>query len=456
MTFTFSLTSPRARCLLGILGIVTVLAVEPTLIAGEPEFRAGFAKRDITPQEPMPMWGYGDRHDKLSTGTIHPLHAKAIVIHAGKDKVALVGLDLGRGPTSSMTHSIRQAIREQAAIEHLMISGSHTHHGPCIELLDHSGFGKDKFPAAVAYNLKLSGLLVEAILEADQNAIPARIGVSTRKVNLNRNRHSKRSPKAVDPMLSVIRLDAHEGDREGQPIAVLVNYAAHPTMTDTHQLKFSADYPGFLQDKVEHDLDTGCVFMQGAAGDMSVNPPTGVHGPQAYGERLAAEVIELVIATQGEVPKKSTLRGRVDHFHFKSRVDFTSPLIAYAYGEAFYPELIRCFTKELQAGIPPELNTVVLNGQLALIGGSGEFFCNHANRLKTRSYLPHTLFFGYCNDHYLYFPTIEAVSEGGYGADPPVSPVEVGAGEQMMNQALKNIYTLVGKIAPEKSTTAKP
>jgi neutral ceramidase len=45
----------------------------------------------------------------------------------------------------------------------------------------------------------------------------------------------------------------------------------------------------------------------------------------------------------------------------------------------------------------------------------------------------------------MYFPTIEAASEGGYGGDATVSPVQIGAGEQMMNQALINIYTMLGK-----------
>jgi hypothetical protein len=93
------------------------------------------------------------------------------------------------------------------------------------------------------------------------------------------------------------------------------------------------------------------------------------------------------------------------------------------------------------------LNTVLLNRNIALVGGSGEFFCNHAVRLKERSYVDHTLFFGYCNGHCLYFPTIEAASEGGYGADAAVSPVAVGAGERMMNRALINIYTMLGKYA---------
>jgi hypothetical protein len=48
----------------------------------------------------------------------------------------------------------------------------------------------------------------------------------------------------------------------------------------------------------------------------------------------------------------------------------------------------------------------------------------------------------------MYFPTIEAASEGGYGGDATVAPVQIGAGEQMMNQALINIYTMLGKFPP--------
>ena len=56
------------------------------------------------------------------------------------------------------------------------------------------------------------------------------------------------------------------------------------------------------------------------------------------------------------------------------------------------------------------------------MGVPGEPFCQHAVRLRQRAYLPTVLVFGYCNGHLLYFPTIEAASEGGYGADPQVSP----------------------------------
>jgi hypothetical protein len=62
-------------------------------------------------------------------------------------------------------------------------------------------------------------------------------------------------------------------------------------------------------------------------------------------------------------------------------------------------------------------------------------------------------FLGYCNDYQQYVPTIEAAAEGGYGADPLVSPVEVGAGERMIDRALVNLYKMRGKLpnlTPEK------
>jgi neutral ceramidase len=410
-----------------------------------PSFEVGFGERDITPPAGLPMWGYGARHDMLSQGALDPLFAKAVVIRAGNDKLAIVGLDMGRGPTQPIMETIRHAIVERGLIANVMISGSHTHHGPVIELTDRKGYGKGKFDAAVAYSNRLPELIVEAILEADRNAKQARIGINSRvDLNLNRNRQSKRIPKATDPMLAVIRFD---DAKTGKPIAIVVNFAGHAVMTNERILKYSADYPGFLKKRVESQLDTHCVFMQGAAGDMSVNAGE-FHGPERFGEHLGDLVVELAKATKTQVPPHPSIKGRVDHFLFHSRTDFANPLVTALYSQAFFPELVRNFVAEFREGVPTELNTVLLNGDTALVGASGEFFSNHSKRLKERSYVPHTLFFGYCNGHSMYFPTIEAASEGGYGADAQVSPAEIGAGEQVMNRALVNIYTMLGKLRP--------
>src|SRR5581483_8715702 len=78
----------------------------------ETTFKAGIARREITPREPVPMWGYGDRHDKLSEGTLDPLYAVALVLQAGAQKLAIVGLDLGRAPAEASLQKIRQRIAE--------------------------------------------------------------------------------------------------------------------------------------------------------------------------------------------------------------------------------------------------------------------------------------------------------------------------------------------------------
>ena len=411
--------------------------------ADEPTFNVGFAKRDITPQAPTPMWGYGERHALLSQGTAEPLMAKAVVIEAGNERLAIVGLDIGRGPTTAMMKQIREAVSEKAGVGQVMISGSHTHHGPVIELTDREGFGKGKFDDAVAYSIRLPELLIEAIVEAKNNAVPARIGVAKKNLELNRNRHTKRTLKPTDPMLAVIRFD----DAAGKPIAVVVNFAAHPVTMDTMVLKFSPDYPGALQNRVEQIMQTNCIFMQGASGDMSSN--RGAMNGTQYGESLGDHVIELAKSVETKVPANPSIQGKVNRFKFTSRVDFKNTILMAMFERAFFPELVRNYAQEFADGIEPELTTVLVNGDLALVGGSGEFFCNHANRLKERSYVKDTLFFGYCNGHHMYFPTIEAASEGGYGGDATVAPVQIGAGEQMMNQALVNIYTMLGKFPPE-------
>src|SRR5579871_6709898 len=295
--------NPRFVFVCLAMGFSTI-CIAGTVVGGDqPKFQVGFAKRDVTPQANTPMWGYGARHAALSQGALDPLYAKAIVIQAGNDRLAIVGCDLGRGPTKAMMEKIRKELSEKAKIQHVLISGSHTHHGPVLELTDREGCGKGKYDDAVAYAQKLPDLLIEAVLEAAGNLKLARMGIASKDVSLNRNRHTKRTPKVTDPMLAVLRFD----DSDGKPQAILVNFAAHPVMTDGAILKFSADYPGFMMNRVESELKTACVFMQGASGDMSANPSPGISGPKAFGEDLGNEVLKLAESITTAVPAKPSI-----------------------------------------------------------------------------------------------------------------------------------------------------
>jgi neutral ceramidase len=402
--------------------------------AAAQDLQAGAAKTDITPPIGYSMWGYGARHDGPSTGILDHLHARALVLGVGDERIALVSLDLGRAPTRQSMAAIRARVKAAAGIEHLFVVGSHTHHGPVIELRN---WPDPKNP----YVVQLEQKLADVILEAARTMVPARLGVASKQVPYNRNRHSKLPEKPVDHELLVLRVET----TNGKAIAHAVNFAAHPTMHSAQVFKFSADYPGALAEVVEKESGAPCLFLQGAAGDLSPNPGEN-HGPEKFGQALGKEVLALAKTIQCTDAAQHSLQVREDDFQFKSRTDFSSLLIKAMFVQAFFKDLVDFYIAEYRDGIRPHLTTALLDGKIGLVGVSGEFFCGHSLNLKRRARLDHLFFMGYCNDYHQYFPTIQGAAEGGYGADPQVSPVEVGAGERMMDRALIHLYKMRGKL----------
>ncbi len=76
------------------------------------ELYAGAAKIVVTPPTGHPMWGYAARRDAPSVGVLDELYARALVLSVGKERIALVSLDLGRPPTRRHTAAIRRATRK--------------------------------------------------------------------------------------------------------------------------------------------------------------------------------------------------------------------------------------------------------------------------------------------------------------------------------------------------------
>jgi hypothetical protein len=299
----------------------------------------------------------------------------------------------------------------------------------------------DNWPSAKdSYVRHLEDKLAGVIIQAAAALKPARIGVVSQQTTLNRNRHSQRADKPVDGELLVLRIESIAG----KPIATAVNFAAHPTLLPWETYKFSADYPGVLASLIEKETGAPCLFLQGAAGDLSVN--AGEHRGLTFGQVLGGRVLSLLKTAKVAIPEKPSLKIREDDFRYGKRFDLGNRATRLFYELAFFKRIVAFYEQEYRDGVRPHLTTALVNGDIGLVGVSGEFFCGHALSLKKRVRLPHLLFLGYCNDYQQYFPTIEAAAEGGYGADATVSPVEVGAGEQMMNRALIDLYQMRGKL----------
>jgi len=284
--------------------------------------------------------------------------------------------------------------------------------------------------------------IVAAIAEADKALVPVKMASGVRELEgFNRNRHTKLQPPPVDRTLGVLRFD---DATTGAPIAVIVNFTGHPTSISAKILEFSADYVGAMKRTVEKEFGGTALFMQGASGDISINK--GERGDHTeFGAALGREVVKLASSLSPAIPNKPSLIVKEERFRFDSRTDLKNPLVRVAYSVAFFPELIANFVDEYADGVRPRLTVALLNGDIALVGASGEFFCEHAMRLRARARTGSLFFFGYCNGYHQYFPTIEAAAEGGYGADNQVAPAEVGAGERLINTALIWLFQMQGK-----------
>ncbi len=414
--------------------LVVLVGLLPPSVA-RAGFEAGAAAADITPPPGYPMWGYASRKDKPAEGTRDPLFARALVLKSGEGKVALVSLDLGRAPTRASMARVRDGVKANGFAE-LFLVASHTHHGPVIEL--------DTWPKDRPYVRELEDALVKLVKSADAARVPARYAVASTEVPLTRNRQSRRKDAPVDRELLVL----HVEDMAGKPIANAVNFAAHPTTLPASLMRFSPDFPGATATRVE--AATGgapCLFLQGAAGDLSPTLTPAAPDGDAFGRLLGDSVLSLLKDVRFE-KQGDSLNARREELRFKAVLDVRNPFVRGALSDAFFPELIGFFEREYADGVRPTVATAVLDDRVGFVGLSGEFFCEHALGLKRRARLPHLFVLGYCNDYHQYFPTIQAVSEGGYGTGLPVSVAELGAGERVADRALLHLYQLRG-LVPE-------
>lgn len=418
-------------------------------------FRAGVTKVDITPPLGYEMWGYSDRAGG-ATGVLDKLYARVLVLDDGQTSLALVTLDLGRTFGQDQMNYVRAKVRKSSGVAHVMFIASHTHAGPTIE---------ESYPDGKVPDWERSALdgIARAIDEAHAKLTDARIGTGWGITYIGHNRRLVKSdgrvkmfwrnsteiPTApIDPTVGVIRID----NAQGEPIAILVNYACHPVVLGPDNRLFSADYPGAMAKLVEESWNNKpiCFFLQGGCGD--INPfldktplqENAVAEMQRVGQKLGREVVRLSRQITTRAPANPRLVMVVEEMTFRNRWDMEK---LRAHVEQIYgPAFLKRYGGYLVDPILAPVTTVVINDEIALIGMPGEPFVQFQMDLRHRSPLRDTFFCGYTNGYVAYFPTIKDAVVGGYGANSITTLVEVGAGERMLDKGLINLYYILGRL----------
>ncbi len=429
-----------------------LVATSTAAAAAEP-LLASVAKADITPKPGLPMWGYSGR-TAGAEGTLDPLMAKCLVLKSPREAVAIVTLDLGRVPEETVLEDARQRIHAECGISNLFVTASHTHQAPSLESI--GGVPNE-------YGQSVGAAIAKIVVQAADQLVPVKIGVAQGEADLGHNRrrllpdgrvamqwrNAERDPTApVDRQFTVIRVDREDGTS----LAVLYHYACHPVVLGADNLRYSADYVGQAAAVVEAGLDTTCLFLQGACGDINpyVDKTPLVHGGVEEMRKMGTELGQLVEQTarntKTALVTEPALRFHQQSIPLKVRWDLQNPdaraVLSRAYGRRFDQYL----APRLEGGIVSAPLAVLLIGDdVALVGMPGEVFVQFQLDLKARSLVPHTLLVGYTNGYHAYFPTIRDAAAGGYGGKT-ATYVEVGAGERLLNQGLVTIYRLTDRL----------
>jgi len=194
-------------------------------------------------------------------------------------------------------------------------------------------------------------------------------------------------------------------------------------------------------------LSCNTYFVADPYADKRLQADNAEQHVKAAGKELADEVNRVSATLRPATPQHPSVRVASRTTRLKLRYDFSDPEVIARLEKLFSPQAVKRYRTMLERyadGIDAPQSVVILNGDLAFALFPGEFFIEFQKELKTRSPVRDTFFVGYCNDSLAYFPTLQAISEGGYGATTN-SFVEIGAGERMILQALVDLYALSGR-----------
>jgi neutral ceramidase len=262
------------------------------------QWRVGFSKRQISPPLGTPLAGYGQMPARTAANILDDLFARAIVLDDGTRRIAVVSLDI-TAVSSPLSQSIRTRAAQQSGIpaDAILISATHSHSTPAGCFLRHWGAISPDYLRAVEKAAS------DAIVEAAQHRFECSIGFGeAQSPGIATNRIRPEGP--VDHTLRVLSIQPKD---KAHSSILLTHFACHPVHLPPHTRDVTADFPGALIRKLEHDRPgTQALFLQGCLGDIN---PAGTHsGTEAAeknGRQLATATeqagADIVHAATGEL-----------------------------------------------------------------------------------------------------------------------------------------------------------
>lgn len=442
--------------------------------AAKDGFQVGFGRVDISPQEPVPLMGYGNTDKRISTEQLDPLYATCVAIRDVEGKVLLmISAD---SCTGTAYDQIERDIEEDTGIptENITITVTHSHSTP--------DFGQEKIPSSGAYVVAYSKGLRAAAVAAVEDLKPATMYYTTTKTEkLNFIRHVQladgtykgdnfSSGSSAEPVAYAEEIDntMHliKFDRGSEKPVLMMNWRAHPTITGgSDKTDISADYVGSVRQYLEQEL--GCLFAyyQGCAGN--VNPRSYIKADDCtrdytlYGKQLGDYA---VAALQGELQQIQPCAIRTKKALVELDINHTTDhLLVQAHQVVAVHNQTGSTAKAKEAGEPygirgpmhantiikragrstttdVKINAILFGDQLAITGGGNELFNSIGVNVKEKSPIANTIVLGYTDSQRGYMPT--AVSHDYFAYEAVTSVYAIDSAQRVEEGMLKLIDEL--------------
>lgn len=415
------------------------------------QFMVGFGVADTTPEESVPLQGYGDAQNRFSVGLYTYLEAEALAVKdENGELVVFVVMDLTYAP-----EAIGTILRKDLSVElgvpesHIILNGTHTHASVATYLTS--------APSVTRYNEKLINGVKQAVRDAVADLKPAEMyagSVMTEGLNFVKRYIMDDGSLIADQYPGTgTKIIRHESEadrelqllkfvREGGKDILIANFQTHPHFDGKHN-NVSGEIVTAFREAFKMKKDAYCIYWQGAAGNLNSKsrlPEENLFKTRnEWGEKLA----DYAVSIYDSLEKMETGSVKVMDMNYTARVNHEydhllneAQTVCDVFAQTYSTEAALECAKNLGVGIhsyyhasrivsnaklPDNKDVYIVAWSIGDVGGvvmAQEMYDTTGMILKEESPFKRTFIMSYAWPAYgCYIPTKEAYEVGGYEAD---------------------------------------
>jgi hypothetical protein len=465
-----------------------VLALVFATCAVFAEFKAGFARVDVTPPLGIPITGYF--YKRIADGMLDPLYADCVAVSDGTNSALVYCVD-ALSLSNPFVKKAFPAITAATGVprDRIYLHATHTHTGPAD--WRRKSFTEEENRLVMQYSDMRAAKLADAGRLAIADMAPAQIGAARticRNVSFIRRYRMKDGSVRTNPGINNPDVKEPLGTpdetvqlvrfrRTGAPDIAIVNFGTHPdTIKGT---KFSADWPGVVRRTFESAVGGGvkCMFLNGAQGDVNnhyYQPPPGYAALRAERQtRRNAVALHMGRAVAGaalsvwdvcEAIPFGPVRGLVASHTMPANLPSADELKWVEMFDAGRRKEIPLGSMEIKTLTAPGsrvrrlksgpdhfdmlVSSLAIGDSLAFAGLPGEPFVDIGRAIKERSPFRMTVVTCLTNGSEGYIPSTKSHADGGY--ESLSSKFAAPTGDRLVDAQLNQLSALKGNAGGAK------